>query len=293
MLSLWFPHPTEKIAKVFFEIDYKPGSLSAIAAFLSEKGVNLLETDTNILVEGDKGVWKIVADINGKEGSPCAYSDCRSIEELKERLSKDMETAGIQAFRGIYYSKEVGVWARRPIRNLPQEREITVGPGQRKKAEKFLQGYLNSFDSDVRAILPYMDKTTFDYLDHIPKCCSIRVITSIVKDREKCLEKADELVKYRPSVKILELALKTEDDQYAPLEHTRWICSEKLFVMLDTDMKKSSLNSRDYSIEVTDTSKRAGRIEKFEKRWNQSKSDLEEEIGKSIIRKFFYRSDSA
>lgn len=290
VLSLWFPRPIEKIAKIFFEIDYKPRSLSAIATFLAKKGVDLLETDLNILVIGDKGVWKMVANINGKEGSPCAYSDCRSIEELEKRLVADMRADRIEAFRRIYHSREIGVWARKPILNLPQEREIVIERGQRGKAEQFLQRFLNSFGSEVRAILPYMDKTTLGYLDQIPKCCGIRVITSLVKERKKCLEKADELAKDRPFVEILELALKSEEDHYTPLEHTRWICDKNLFVILDTDLKKSSLSSRDYSVEVRETGKCSGRIKKFEKRWNQDKSDLEEEEKMSVIKKFFYRS---
>lgn len=287
MLSLWFPHPTEKIAKIFFEIDYMSGSLGAIAKFLSKKGVDLLETDLNLLAVGDKSVWKVVANFNGKEGAPCEYSDCRSIGELEKRLVADINAAGMKAFRGIYHSREVGNWTRKPIWNLPEEREIVIERGQRERAEQFLQKYFNSFDSEVNAILPYIDKTTFDYLDCIPKCCGIKAITSIVKDREKCLKKADELVKDRPFVKILELALKSGDDHYTPLEHTRWICDKDLFVMLDTDLKKSSLSSRDYSIEVRETSKCSGRIKKFEKRWGQSKDDLEKEVEMTVIKKFF------
>ncbi|MBU7025966.1 MAG: ACT domain-containing protein [Theionarchaea archaeon] len=293
LLSLWFPHPTEKIAKIFLEIDYMPKSLSAIATFLSRKGVDLLETDLNLLAVGDKCVWKVVANINGNVEYPCAYSDCRSIEELEKRLVADMKRAGIKAFRGISHSTEVGNWARKPIWNLPPEREIVIERGQREKAEQFLQKFFNSFGSEVRAVLPYMDKTTFDYLDQIPKCCGIKVISSIVKDRKKCLEKVDELVKDRPFLEILELALKSEDDHFTPLEHTRWVCDKNLFVVLDTDLKKSSLSSRDYSIEVKETSNCGGRIEKFEKRWSQEISDLEREIGTTVVRKFFYRSDSA
>lgn len=293
LLSLWFPHPTEKIAKIFLEIKDMPGSLSAIATFLSRKGVDLLETDLNLLAVGDRGVWKIVANINGNVGAPCAYSDCRSIEELEKRLVADMKKAGIKAFRGIYHSSKVGNWARKPIWNLPQEREIVIERGQREKAEEFLQKFFNSFGSEVRAVLPYMDKTTFDYLDQIPKCCGIKVITSIVKDRKKCLEKADELVKDRPFLEILELALKSEDDHFTPLEHTRWVCDETFFVVLDTDLKKSSLSSRDYSIEVKETNNCGERIKKFEKRWGQEISDLEREIGTTVVRKFFYRPDSA
>ncbi|MBU7027415.1 MAG: ACT domain-containing protein [Theionarchaea archaeon] len=290
ILSLWFPHHTEKIAKIFLEIDYKPGSLAEIATFLSKKGVDLLETDLNILVLGDRCVWKVVANINGKEESPCEYSDCRSIKELKKRLVADMKKDRIEAFRGIYYSSEVGVWTRKPIWNLPHDKEIVIERGQRGEAEQFLQKCFNSFGSEVKAILPYMDKTTLDYLDQIPKCCGIRVITSIVKDRKKCLEEADDLAKNRPFLEILELALKTEDDHYSPLEHTRWICSKNLFVILETDLKRSSLGSRDYSIEVKETGKCGGRIEKFEKRWDQNAADLEKEVGMTVIRKFFYRS---
>jgi hypothetical protein len=289
LLSLWFPHPTEKIAKLFFEIDYTPGSLGEIAVFLSKKGVDLLETDLNLLAVGEKSVWKIVANINGNMGAPCVYSDCRSIEEVEKRLVADMKASGIKAFRGIYQLSEVGTWSRKPIRNLPQEREIAIKPGEGEKAEQFLQRFFNSFGSEVKATLPYMDKTTFDYLDQVPKCCGIKVITSLVKDRKKCLKKADELVKDRPLVEILEVALKTESD-FKPLEHTRWICDKNLCVILDTDLKRSSLNNREYHIEVIETSKRAGRLDTFDNRWIQSQSELEEEIGKKAVKKFFYRS---
>jgi hypothetical protein len=131
MLSLWFPYPTEKIAKIFFEIDYKPKSLSEIATFLADKGVDLLETDVNILVAGDRAVWKIAANINGRPELPCEYSDCRSVGELERRLTKDMRKAGIKAFRRIYHSEEVGIWARKPIRDLPEEREITIERGEK------------------------------------------------------------------------------------------------------------------------------------------------------------------
>lgn len=290
MLSLWFPHPTEKIAKIFFEIDYKPGSLSKIANFLADKGVDLLETDLNILVAGDRGVWKIAIDINGKPGFPCVYSDCRSIEELERRVATDIKEARIRAVRKIYHVEEVGAWAKKSIRNLPPEREIAIEHGQREEAEQFLQKFFNSFGSNVRAILPYIDKTTFNYLDQIPKSCGIRVITSVVKRRTECLERADKLAEDRPFVEILEVALKTEEDYYTPLEHTRWICDESLFIVLDTDLKKGALGGKDYSIEAKETSKCSGRTKIFERRWNQNKSELEKEMKTTVIRKFFYRS---
>jgi hypothetical protein len=139
----------------------------------------------------------------------------------------------------------------------------------------------------LRAILPYIDRTTFDYLDQIPKCCGIQVITSVVKDRNKCLEKADKLAEDRPFVEILEIAVKGEEE-YTPLEHMRWISDNNFFIALDTDLKKSALGGKDYSIEVKKTEKCSERIEKFEKRWNQNKSELEEEFKTTVIRKFFY-----
>ena len=290
MLSLWFPHPTEKIVKLFIEIGYEPGSLSEIAAFLADKGVNFLETDTNLLIYGDKGVWKIVTDINGGEGQPCMYADCKSTDELKERLAEDFRMAGIKAFKGIYNVEKVGEWAKKPNLNPPQKREVSIGRGQGEEAEKFLRRFLTCFRTEVKAILPYMDKTTFDYLDHIPRCCGMKVITSLIKEREKCLEKADELAHDRPSLSILELALKPGEDEYRPLEHMRWICDQNLLIALDTDLKKSALNNRDYSIEVKDVCECSQRLARFNMRWSQSKSDLKEEFEMLVIRKFFYLS---
>jgi hypothetical protein len=290
MLSLWFPHPTEKIVKLFIEIGYEPGSLAEIASFLADKGINFLETDTNLLIYGDKGMWKIVADINGVEGQPCMYADCKSTDELEERLTEDFRMAGIKAFKGIHNVKKVGEWAKKPNLNPPQKRDISIGRGQGEEAEKFLRGFLNCFRTEVKAILPYMDKTTFDYLDHIPRCCGMKVITSLIKEREKCLEKADELAYDRPSLSILELALKSGEDEYRPLEHMRWICDQNLLIALDTDLKKSALNSRDYSIEVKDVCECSQRLARFNKRWSQSKSDLEQEFEMLVIRKFLYPS---
>lgn len=289
-LSLWFPHPMEKIAKISLEIDYGPRSLSEIAQFLADMGVDLLESELNMLVSRFRGVWKMIANINGKPESPCVYSDCRSIEEFEKRLDRDIRKAGIKAFRKIYSIEEVGVWAKKPIWNLPPEREIAIERGQWEKSEKFLQKYFNSFTSNVRAILPYIDKTTFDYLDQIPKCCGISVITSLIKDRKGCLRKADKLAEDRPFVEILEVTVKTEEDHYVPLEHTRWICDENLFIILDTDLKKSALGGKDYSIEVKEASRCNRRIQKFEKRWNLSRSELEEEFRTTVVRKFFYCS---
>jgi hypothetical protein len=288
LLRLWFPRPTEKIAKIFFEIDYKPGSLFEMAKFLSDRGVNLLETDLNILVAGDKGVWKIAANINGKLEFPCVYSSCRSHGELERRLIADMREVGIETLRDIIYSEEVGIWARKPIWNLPHEREIAIERGQLEEAEEFLQKYFNSFSSNVKAILPYMDRTTFDYLNQIPKCCGIGVVTSVVRDKTECLKKAKRLAEDRPFLKILEIIVKTEEDNYTPLEHMRWICDDNFFVILETDLKRSSLDGKDYSIEVKETRECGGRTKNFEKRWGQSRPELEEEFRTTVVSKFFY-----
>ena len=156
--------------------------------------------------------------------------------------------------------------------------EVTIVKGQVNKAENTIENWFQQLRGPVIAELDFVDKTTFGYLDAIPKDCGLRIITSNVKEVEKCLRKARNCAKDRPYLNILKINK----------VHERWIGSkDSFYIEIGTDLKFDALGHSTHTIRKLDPKAFHKRVLLFEKFWKKSQKELRrlfgEDLHKSMI----------
>ena len=118
-------------------------------------------------------------------------------------------------------------------------KEIPIAIGQMNKAENEIEKGLRELEGNVIAMLDFMDKSTFGYLDSIPKECGIQIITSNIKEEEKCRTRAERCAKDRPYFEIMKINK----------VHQRWIGSEAtFFIEIGADLKSDALDRSNHTI---------------------------------------------
>ena len=140
------------------------------------------------------------------------------------------------------------------------------------------------FRNDVFGILSYIDKTTFELLDLIPKDLGLKIIISCKKLSDaKLKEHADKLKESRPSVEIIEIKQLMEGEK-KPYLHDRWLSDNEVFVDLDRDLKLSSLRNKEVHIEVQRAFLKEEFIKRFNELWEKTEDELNKELGKKQLR---------
>jgi len=159
--------------------------------------------------------------------------------------------------------------------------EVTIIKGQMNKAENTIEKWFDQLTGNVIAQLDFIDKTTFGYLDSIPKSCGIRVITSNVKELEKCIEKADKCATGRPHLEIMEI----------PKIHQRWIGSEEsFFIDIGTDLKSDALGRSTHTIRRHTSESFKKSVSNFEQLWNKTEEELKRNYGSEIYKSMIYKN---
>jgi len=161
--------------------------------------------------------------------------------------------------------------------------EVTITKGQYNRAEQTIEKWFEQLNGDVIAELDFVDKTTFAYLDSIPKSCGIHIIVSNIKGTEKILNKAEKCSRDRPYFEMIKINK----------IHQRWIGSnESFFIDLGTDLKSDALGHCTHTIRklAPDTFKET--ISHFEQLWNKSEHELKQMYGKDFSKSIVYRSGS-
>jgi hypothetical protein len=162
--------------------------------------------------------------------------------------------------------------------------EVTIIKGQMNKAENTIEKWLEQLTGNVIAQLDFIDKTTFGYLDSIPKNCGIRIITSNVKEVEKCILKADKCARGRPYLEIVEI------DKI----HQRWIGSEEsFFIDIGTDLKSDALGHSTHTIRKLPPESFKKSMSNFEQLWSKSEEELRRIYGHEICKSMVYQSPRA
>lgn len=153
--------------------------------------------------------------------------------------------------------------------------EITIVKGQINKAENAIERLLGQLSGHVIAELVFIDKTTFGYLDSIPKKCGIRIITSNVKEVEKCIRKAKKCARDRPHFAIIKINK----------VHERWVGSNKsFFIEIGTDLKSDALGHSTHTIKKVKPLEFKKRISVFHQLWDKPQKKLREIYGKSLFK---------
>jgi hypothetical protein len=157
--------------------------------------------------------------------------------------------------------------------------EVAINKGQMNKAENTIEKWLQQLTGNVIAELDFIDKTTFGYLDSLPKSCGIRIITSNLKDLDKCVNRAEKCARDRPYFKIAQINK----------IHQRWIGSkESFFIDIGTDLKSDALGHCTHTIRKLEPEMFAESTSHFEKLWNRSEAELEQIYGKDISKSTLY-----
>lgn len=157
--------------------------------------------------------------------------------------------------------------------------EVTIVKGQINKAENTIEKWFEQLTGHVIAELDFIDKTTFGYLDSIPKNCGIRIITSNVKEVDKCVTKAKKCARDRPHLEIMKVNK----------VHQRWIGSEdSFFIEIGTDLKSDALGHSTHTIRKLAPEVFRKSISSFERLWRKSQKELRQIYGKDLYKSTIY-----
>lgn len=159
--------------------------------------------------------------------------------------------------------------------------EVAIAKGQMNKAENVIEKWLGQLTGNVIGELDFSDKTTFGYLDSIPKNSGIRIITSNLKDVDKCISKAEKCARDRPFFKIVKINK----------IHQRWIgSSESFFIDIGTDLKSDALGHCTHTVRKLKPERFAESVSQFETLWNKSEAELKQLYGKDFLKSTIYES---
>jgi hypothetical protein len=160
-----------------------------------------------------------------------------------------------------------------------ERNEVVITVGQMNRAENVIEEWLGQLVGNVIAELDFIDKTTFGYLDCIPKMCGIRIITSNPKEFEHCLNKVEKCSRDRPHFEIVRINKL----------HQRWIGSKTAFIIdIGADLKTDSLGHTTHSMKKLDPSNFAESLAHFEKLWNTSEIELKKIYGNDLTKQKIY-----
>jgi hypothetical protein len=147
--------------------------------------------------------------------------------------------------------------------------------GQNNKAENAIEKWFELFEGNIMAQLVYIDKTTFGYLDSIPKNCGIKIITSNIKDIDKCKLNATRCAKDRPYFEIIQINK----------IHQRWIGSvESYIVEIGADLKRDALGNSTHTIRKLDPNSYMETINLFKQLWDNSQDELKKIYGNETVK---------
>ena len=158
---------------------------------------------------------------------------------------------------------------------LLERNEILIKKGQMNRAENTIEKWLTQLSGEVIAELTFIDKTTFGFLDCIPKECGIRIVTSNIKDLKKCLIKAEKCSRDRPYFEIIEIKK----------IHERWIGSKNSFIIeIGTDLKTDALGHSTHTIRKLAPTQYTKSVTQFELFWTKSEIELKKLFGNHFIK---------
>lgn len=160
-----------------------------------------------------------------------------------------------------------------------ERNEVIITIGQMNRAENVIEEWLSQMGGDVIAELAFIDKTTFGYLDCVPKTYGIKIITSYPKEFDDCLNKVEKCSRDRPHFEIVKINK----------IHQRWIGSKDSFIIdIGADLKTDSLGHSTHSMRKLKPSFFAESIAHFGKLWNKSEMELKKTYGNDISKQKIY-----
>jgi hypothetical protein len=158
---------------------------------------------------------------------------------------------------------------------------VPIVMGQMNKAENTVHRWFQELSGDIIGILDFVDKTTFGYLDSIPKCCGIRLIASNIKEPEVCKGKAEKCSRDRPYFEIVVINK----------IHERWIGSKAcFFIGIGTDLKTDALGHCTHTISKIKPDNFRVSAEQFDGLWTKTEEQLRQMYGSNLTKRLFFTS---
>jgi len=173
---------------------------------------------------------------------------------------------------------------------------------QHNIANSVIENCLRSFRGNVIGMLDYVDETTFNFLDFIPKTCSIRLIVSRIQgSKTQMQKKAANLGKGVKQLEIKKIDALVTGEKFGGKIHHRWLACDGsttleklpcngLVVDFGTDLKSGSIANTEHKIEAftnPDEEKK-----EFEKYWHRTEEEWTEFTGKQFSVQTFYSNIS-
>lgn len=158
-------------------------------------------------------------------------------------------------------------------------KEIPIAIGQMNKAENEIENGLRELEGNVIAMLDFIDRSTFGYLDSIPKECGIQIITSNIKEKERCRTRAERCAKDRPHFEVMEINK----------VHQRWIGSEAtFFIEIGADLKSDALGRSNHTIRFLAPEAYKETIKRFHEFWYTKQRELRRIYGNDLLKTLFF-----
>jgi hypothetical protein len=164
----------------------------------------------------------------------------------------------------------------------PIEKKIRAG--QKATADAIIEQWLTKFQGDVTGELMFVDKTTFTYLDMIPRGCGIRLIVGNVKDKDGCIEYAQKQAVGRPFLKIAQIEYPGGDQRFPRTIHERWLADSQIEIDFGVDLKDDAIGKSEHTIHISEKLQDAERTREFEFKMECAKIDLGRAYGVSTKR---------
>ena len=173
-------------------------------------------------------------------------------------------------------------------RKLIAEKKIKAG--QSATADAAIEEWLKRFQGEVIGEMMFIDKTTFKYLDEIPRGCGIRLAVGHIDDRATCLAFAEKQAVGRPLLEITQIEYPSPDPKHPRTIHERWLADKEIEIDFGVDLKFNAIGKSEHTIHVFEMSPDSERRRQFEFMMNSEKVDLKREFGIGTRRETFFKS---
>ena len=155
---------------------------------------------------------------------------------------------------------------------------LVVRPNMQPKAEEFLNKHFSQFSGNVCGILAYVDETTMEFLDKIPRDSIIRLLVSATSGSATKLARKLGEERQRHAFEIAQITL-ADNLTERPVFHERWVADRKVLIDIGTDLKRSSIAVKQHTVSVYDVRAYQDRIDNFEWYWKSDEASLSRYFG--------------
>jgi len=147
---------------------------------------------------------------------------------------------------------------------------IEIESGKKEEDEKVIKDFFPKLGREIVGELAYIDETTFKYLRYLPKDSIIKLMVSVVKEKEKCIEELNKMQKEGWKIqikKVFKTILQQGKIEEKPYLHERWIGGENYEIDLNVDLKESTLGAKKHTIYIFHNIQFSERQDIFKQKW--------------------------